>query len=71
MNSESIFDLFQDVEPISSEQKAEFCASYDSFDFFDSSVKKPWYDIVDVTAAVAISIAGSTMFWNQNLRTHP
>jgi len=71
MNSESIFELFQDVEPISSELKADFCARYDNFDLFLPGVTKPWYDIMDVTASVVISIAGSSMFWHKNLRTHP
>jgi len=71
MNSESLFDLFQNVEPISSEQKEVFCASYDSFDLFTPGVTKPWYDIMDATSAVVVAIAGSSMFWHKNLRTHP
>jgi len=71
MNFESVFDVFQDVEPISSEQKEEFCERYDSLDPFQPGVIKPWYNIVDVTSAVTISIAGLSMFWHKNLRTHP
>ena len=71
MSSESIFNLFQNVEPISSEQKEEYCVSFKAFEPFQPGVTKPWYDIMDVAGAVVVTITGLSMFWHKNLRTHP
>jgi len=66
-----MFNLFQNVEPISSEQKEEYCSQYNAKDPFEHSVTPRWFGIMDFTAAVVVAIAGSSMFWNKNLRTHP
>jgi len=70
MNSESIFDLLG-VEPISSEQKEEVCAFFEGYNLFENEVAPPWYDAVVIATSVVTAIAGSSMFWHKNLRTHP
>jgi len=63
--------VFQSLEAITSEQKEEYCERFESFELFEDNVAEPWYRILNATSAVAVTIAGSSMFWHKNLRTHP